>query len=137
LLFIELIQPRAEDEDETENENDHENGDENENDENESKQYRDRLSVSTKTDDAKCKNAVNRLHFMKLKKLKNISFEKESFFRFRDANSISSVAYFDRGKRESKRGFLSDSTSECQPNRRVMSRYSGDNVKVFVSDVRI
>jgi hypothetical protein len=50
-------------------ESDHENedGDENENDEIEDKQYRNRLSIDTKTDDAKSKNALNRLRFIKLK----------------------------------------------------------------------
>jgi hypothetical protein len=84
-------------EDETEIESDNEN----ENDEIESKQHRNRLSIDIKTDDVKSKDALNRLRFKKLKKLKklkNISFEKKSFF-FRDANSISSVAYFDRDKR--------------------------------------
>jgi hypothetical protein len=69
LLFIELIQPRAEDEnedeDETESESDHEN--ENDENENENKQYSNRLSIDTKTNDAKSKNDVNRLHFMRLK----------------------------------------------------------------------
>jgi hypothetical protein len=39
----------------------------NENDENESKQYRNRLNINTKTDDAKSEDVLNRLHFMKLK----------------------------------------------------------------------
>jgi lipopolysaccharide export system protein LptC len=64
-----LISPQTEDEDVTENENEDENRneDENENDEIEDKQYQNRLSVNTKTDDAKSEDAVNRLRFMKLK----------------------------------------------------------------------
>jgi hypothetical protein len=96
-LFIELIQSRIENENETKSESDHENEDENEDDENENKQYQNRLSINTKTNDAKCEDVVNRLYFMKLKKLKNISFEKRSFF-FRDANSMSNVACSNRDK---------------------------------------
>jgi hypothetical protein len=66
----------------TEDEAEDETEDGDENDENGGKQYRNRLSVDTKTDDAKSEDALNRLHFMKLKKLKNISFEKKSFFFF-------------------------------------------------------
>jgi hypothetical protein len=100
LLFIELIQPRTENE--TEGESDHENGNENENDENEDKQYLNRLSRDTKTDDAKCKNDVNRLHFMKLKswkvEKKKLFFRKEKFFR--DADSLSTIACSDQSKRK-------------------------------------
>jgi hypothetical protein len=96
LLFIELIQPRVENEDETVSENDHEDEDENENDKNESKQYQIRPSRNTKTDDAKCEDVVNRLHFMKLKKLKNISFEKRSFFFSRcELNEQCCLSWFD------------------------------------------
>jgi hypothetical protein len=65
LLFIELIQHLTESE--TEDEDDHENENKDENDENEDKQYQNKLSRDTKTDDAKSKDAVNRLHFMRLK----------------------------------------------------------------------
>ncbi len=52
----------------TENEDENENEeDEDENDEIEDKQYRKKLSLDTKTDDAKCEDDLNRLHFMKLK----------------------------------------------------------------------
>jgi hypothetical protein len=61
-----------------------------------------KLNRSTKTDDAKSKNAVNRLDFMKLKSWKswkkNFSFEKESFFE--NARSTSRLACSDRSKRE-------------------------------------
>jgi U3 small nucleolar RNA-associated protein 14 len=60
----------AENENEEENENEDENSERDERDENsenESKQYRNRLSIDTKTNDAKSKDALNRLHFMKLK----------------------------------------------------------------------
>jgi hypothetical protein len=50
---------------------------------------------------------------------KNFSFEKESFFR--DANSISSVACFDRNKWENKRDVLFDLISECQRIQSMMS----------------
>jgi exonuclease VII large subunit len=66
----------------TEEKNDHENED----DEIEikNKQCRKRLSRYTKTDDAKCENVVNRLRFIKLKKLKKLKkklfFRKEKFF---------------------------------------------------------
>jgi hypothetical protein len=84
LLFIELIQPRAENEaeSETESENDHQFGDDEI--ENEDKQCRKRLSRYTKTGDAKCEDAVNRLRFIKLKKLKNSTFlsRREVFFFF-------------------------------------------------------
>jgi hypothetical protein len=103
LLFIELIQFLTEDEGDHENERDEDERDGDGDDEVEDKQYRKRLSIDTKTDDAKCKDVVNRLRFMKLKKLKNIPFEKKSFF-FRDADSISRVACPDRGKRGGKRG---------------------------------
>jgi ribosomal protein L12E/L44/L45/RPP1/RPP2 len=71
-------------------ENDHENEDENENenDEDEDKQYRNRLSIDTKTDDAKCEDVVNRLRFIKLKRLKKLkkknflSKRKVFFFNF-------------------------------------------------------
>jgi hypothetical protein len=66
-LFIELIQSRAENEDEAEDESDRENENEDENDEIENKQYRNRLSVNTKINDAKNENVLNRLRFMKLK----------------------------------------------------------------------
>jgi hypothetical protein len=72
LLFIELIQPRAGDggeaEDEAGDESDHQFEDDEVEDED--KQCRKRLSRYTKTDDAKCEDAVNRLRFIKLKKLK-------------------------------------------------------------------
>ncbi len=48
LLFIELIQPRAEDEGEAESEGDREDGNEDGNDEVEDKQYRNRLNVDLK-----------------------------------------------------------------------------------------
>ncbi len=69
MLFIELIQFRTENENETEVENDleNENEDENENDENEDNQYRNKLSINTKTDDAKSEDVLNRLRFMRLK----------------------------------------------------------------------
>ncbi len=67
MLFIELIQSRAENENEAGIENDLEDGNEDENDENEGKQYRNRLSIDTKTDDAKSEDALNRLRFMRLK----------------------------------------------------------------------
>jgi hypothetical protein len=54
----------------TEDEDENEDGDERNEDENDeigNKQYRNRLSLDTKTDDAKCENDLNRLHFMKLK----------------------------------------------------------------------
>ncbi len=97
LLFIELIQFRAEDEDETESENENEN--ENENDENEDKQYRNRFSINIKTDDAKSKDVVNRLHFMKLKKLKKKPFLLKRKVFFSDANSIISDACSNRDRR--------------------------------------
>ncbi len=68
-FYIELIlhSSESEDESESENESEHENEDEDENDEIENKQHRNRLSIDTKTNDAKCKDVVNRLHFMRLK----------------------------------------------------------------------
>ncbi len=45
-----------------------------------------------------------------------------SFFFFWDASSLAADACPDRDKREDKRGFLLDSASRCQPNRRMMSR---------------
>jgi hypothetical protein len=80
LLFIELIQSRAEDETESETKNETENETENESNhqfeddeiENENKQCRKRLNRYTKTDDAKCEDAVNRLRFIKLKSLKKL-----------------------------------------------------------------
>jgi hypothetical protein len=54
---------KNEDENEDEIENDHEN----ENDEIRSKQHSNRFSINTKTNDAKCEDIVNRLHFMRLK----------------------------------------------------------------------
>jgi hypothetical protein len=67
LLFIELIQPRAENGGETGGESDREDGNGDENDEIEDKQYRNRLNVDTKIDDAKSEDALNRLRFMRLK----------------------------------------------------------------------
>jgi hypothetical protein len=82
LLFIELIHFRAEDEDETESENDRENENENENDEIENKQYRNRLSVDTKINDAKSEDALNRLRFMKLKSWKKTFLSRREVFFF-------------------------------------------------------
>ncbi len=142
LLFIELIQSRAgneaegETKNETENESDHQF--ENDEIENENKQCRKRLSRYIKTDDAKCEDAVNRLRFIKLKKLKKKTFLSDrKFFFFRDADSISDVAYLDRNKLRDKRNVLSYVINECQSNRRVMSRYPRDEIKIFGNDVRI
>jgi hypothetical protein len=57
------IESEIEIESENKNESDHQN----ENDEIAIKQYLNKLSLNTKTDDAKSKNDVNRLHFIKLK----------------------------------------------------------------------
>jgi hypothetical protein len=85
LLFIELIQSRAENEDETESESDHENKD----DEIEDKQHRNKLSINTKTDDAKSKDALNRLRFIKLKSWKKSFLSKRKvFFEMRTRQEV-------------------------------------------------
>jgi hypothetical protein len=66
-LLIELILSQTEDENENEKETENENDRENEDDEIENKQYQNRFNTDTKINDVKDKNAVNRLHFMKLK----------------------------------------------------------------------
>jgi hypothetical protein len=44
------------------------------------------------------------------------------WFFFLRCESLAAGACPDRGKRGGKRGFLPDSASRCQPNRRVVSR---------------
>jgi hypothetical protein len=122
---IELIlhQNRNETKSDHESENENEIEIEDEDDENESKQYSNRLSLDTKTNDAKSKDDVNRLHFMRLKSWeKKLFFRKEKFFFFRDANSISDVACLDSIHRCQCNRVLSDSINRCQCNRRMMSR---------------
>jgi U3 small nucleolar RNA-associated protein 14 len=66
--YIELILHSGENESESESENEGESeGEKDEDDEIESKQHRNRLSIDTKTDDAKSKDVLNRLRFIKLK----------------------------------------------------------------------
>jgi uncharacterized membrane protein len=118
LLFIELIQFRAKNENESDNENENEN--ENENDENENKQYRNKFNINIKINDAKCKNDVNRLHFMKLKKLQNISFAMKNFsiFFFSKCELDKQCCLFESRQ---ARIFLFVSINKCQYNRKMMS----------------
>ncbi len=74
----------------TENVSEDQNDLENDEIENESRQCRKRLSRYTKTDDAKCEDVVNRLRFIKLKKLKKLKkktflSKRKVFFEMRDA----------------------------------------------------
>ncbi len=89
LLCIELILHQDEGGAEGDHEGENENEDgieiwvEVENDEDEGKQYSNRLSIDTKTDDAKSKDDVNRLYFMRLKSWeKKLFFREEKFFFF-------------------------------------------------------
>ncbi len=57
--------------------------------------------------------------------------------RWKKFSCASTIAYLDRGKLRDKRDVLSYVISECQSNRRMMSRYPGNDVKVSESGVRI
>ncbi len=92
--------------------------------ENESRQQcRNKLSRYTKTDDVKREDVVNRLQFMKLKKLKKKTFlSRRKVFFFEDANSITLLlAPIEASERVSE-DFLPNLVIKCQCNRRMMSR---------------
>ncbi len=81
-LFIKSILSQTKDETERENENNHEiENDEIENENENKQQCSKRLNKYIKTNDVKCKDDVNRLHFMRLKSWeKKLSFREEKFF---------------------------------------------------------